>query len=143
MLLRTEFEPVLLSPLGLHHGPENCRIAWDREGSDTLLHDEVTRAEQWLALWPKTRTINKAAGTSYGLKHFASAWHQEHNPAGGDGYIMNGCFLMAARRLGFHLAGVWGRYCWFDGADIWDTLNAYLNISGECVRTRRPEKVPA
>jgi len=132
MTLRTEFEPLLLSPYGLHRDTTNCRIAWDRERSEAMLSEEVARAEQWLSLWPKTRAINKDVPTSYGLKHRASAWWREHNPGCGDGYIMNGCFLMAAHRLGFRMEGSLSRYCWFDSTSVWDTLNAWLNIDRAC-----------
>jgi uncharacterized protein YozE (UPF0346 family) len=134
--LRLEFEPKLISPFGLHLDSTRCKEAWDQEsypGGD--LPAQIERATQWLTLWSKTKRINKEPGTSYGLKHRAEAWHHERSNRAT--YMSNGCFLMAAQRLGFQLKGNESRYCWHDPKWVWDCHNAWLNISTDCVEPHR------
>jgi hypothetical protein len=101
MSLRAEFEPLRLSPDGLHPDAESCRKAWDREtSSDARLEAMVALAAEWLALCTKSKSVNRRVPSSYGLKSIASRWH------GQDGFgpmILNGCFLMAADRAGFDM----------------------------------------
>jgi hypothetical protein len=127
MSLRAEFEPLMLSHYGLHCRVDLCREAWDREDRDcdTYYVDQIDHVTRWLSQCTKTRNINKDIGTSYGLKHIAQAWLGER---GIDGYAYNGCFLMAAQRLGFKMVGMPARYCWNRGF-IDETFNAYLNIA--------------
>jgi hypothetical protein len=137
MPLREDFEPFLLSPYGLHSSPELCRMAWDREVAlatkdlpwpelEARLREEIARADAWLRLCDRTSRVNPRIGSSYGLKHKAENWHRVRHPDG-NSYMANGCFLMAADRLGFVLRGVPGNYC-FEGGYIRDTHNALLNI---------------
>jgi hypothetical protein len=134
MRLREEFEPVLISPNGLHYTPELCRQSWDDEYEkhqpwekwDEVLREEIVKADEWLRLCTRTKQINKTIGTSYGLKHTLEHWWEKTK--GVDGYVCNGCFLMAAHRLGFKMKGCPGSYC-FRGGFVDDCFNAYLNIS--------------
>jgi hypothetical protein len=124
MLLRAEFEPLLLSGYGLHRDPVQCKAVWDREPcSDARLAAQVARATEWLSHWPRTKVINKKAGTSCGLKHVAEHWHRARSP-GRDYYISNGALLMAAHRLGFMIEPTTG---W--SGDWYDFANAWLNIA--------------
>jgi hypothetical protein len=112
--LRTQFEPMLLSPFGFHADPEACRAAW--VGADGgWLAAQLARAMVWLFRCTKTEAINRAA-TSYGLKHLAEDYHAARGAPDG-GYISNGVFLMAASRLGFQIE------------PIPATPNAWLNLS--------------
>jgi hypothetical protein len=127
--LRSEFEPALISPLGLHLTRALCRRGWDTwpDTDDADLLGQVEAATAWLKLCERTKAINSRAGTSYGLKHAAEAWAGR--------YISNGCLLMAARRLGFQMAGV-EQIHWLTGADRVDCFNVFLNISTTRLRRR-------
>ena len=134
--LREEFEPLLISPHGLHYTAELCRRAWDDEAENVSdwdrwedhLRGEIAKADEWLRLQPRTKTINTRTATSYGLKHVVENWYR--NKYGGNGYLCNGCFLMAAHRLGFKMKGRPGNYC-FDGGYVRDCFNAWINISSK------------
>jgi hypothetical protein len=136
VMLREEFEPLLLSPHGLHHDPEICRMAWDAKAEkiedwpryEAILQEEIARGDEWLRLCGRTIHVNQRCGTRYGLKHIAEDWHEASGRR--NGYMANGCFLMAAQRLGFQMRGVWGNYC-FGGGFVRDTFNAHLNISSK------------
>jgi len=139
MSLREEFEPLLISPHGLHSDAELARMGWDNEVAvatkhqpwpewEAHLRDEIARADEWLRLCGRTIHVNTRCCTSYGLKHIAERWHV--NSRGGNGYMSNGCFLMAASRLGFEMKGAWGNYC-FGGRYVWDTFNAWINIRNQ------------
>src|SRR5262249_42775792 len=109
--LRSEFEPLLISPLGLHVNAEKAKDGWNLSealgNKDIQLREEIARAEEWLQLCHRVEDINYNAGTSYYLKLVVERWHQER---GTRGYVQNGCFLMAARRLGFQMKGEPGSY---------------------------------
>ena len=49
--------------------------------------DQFRRAGDWLKRQPRTKNINKRAGTSYGLKEEVEAE---------SGYVSNGMFIAAA-----------------------------------------------
>jgi hypothetical protein len=55
--------------------------------------DEFHRAVRWLERQPKTKNINRRAGTSYGLK--------ERPEAESTGYVSGGMFIAAAVACGF------------------------------------------
>jgi hypothetical protein len=135
--LREEFEPVLISPHGLHLDAELCRIAWEDEVESVTKHqswkewenhlrEEIAKADEWLRLCGRTQYVNKRVGTSYGLKHAVEHWYR--SKYGGDGYLCNGCFLMAAHRLGFKMKGKPALYC-FKKDGVYDCFNAWINIS--------------
>jgi hypothetical protein len=109
MGLREEFEPLLLSPDGLHPDAEACADAWDREtSSDARLNEMIALADEWLRRCAKSRSgVNRRVPSSFGLKNIASRWH------GRDGHgpqILNGAFLMACHRLGFEMEPQEPRY---------------------------------
>jgi hypothetical protein len=123
MSLREEFEPHLISPHGCHSDHERWERCW---------HDideaEIERATAWLNPLRRTTRANPAAGSSYGLKHRASAWWERTR--GGNGYICNGAFMMAAVRLGFKYKTIPGIYCNSLKPPLdRDCLNAWLNIA--------------
>jgi hypothetical protein len=127
--LRKEFEPLLISPSGCHLDRDLCRASWDKwdkERERDWWRQQVVRADTWLRLCQPTKRFNKRIGTSYGLKHQVERWWRCRNSK--DVYVSNGCFLMAAHRLGFRMKPVEARYC-AAGGYIWDCHNAYLNIS--------------
>jgi hypothetical protein len=139
--LREEFEPVLISPHGLHFDAELCRRAWEDQIEtatkhqpwqewEEVLRGEIAKADEWLRLCHRTKHINKRTATSYGLKHIVEDWWIAKH--GGNGYLCNGCFLMAAYRLGFQMKGAPGRYC-FKAGFVWDCFNAWINISSRDV----------
>jgi hypothetical protein len=98
MTLRSEFEPLLISWVGLHRDPLRCKAEWDRDGHDeSYLAEEIACAAAWLSQWPKIKAIN-CKSDSYGFKHRAEEWHLAR---GKSVYISNGALIMAARRLGF------------------------------------------
>jgi hypothetical protein len=97
------------------------------EGWEEVLRGEAAKADEWLRLCSRTIQINPRMGTSYGLKHAAEHWHCATKGRGFNGYIANGCFLMAAHRLGFLMKGHPSRY-YIGGGTEWDCHNAYLNI---------------
>lgn len=75
-----------------------------------MLTDEALaqfeRACGWLAKVEKSPSVNKDAGTSYGLKHAAERyWRKQYraDPATkeNDAYISEGMFICAALHLGF------------------------------------------
>jgi hypothetical protein len=133
MNLREEFEPVLISSHGLHLTPELCQAGWDSDGPsgrhDDYLSAQIARADEWLRLQSQTKHINTRIGTSYGLKHEVERWHRENRSNQFlDCYVSNGCFLMAAHRLGFRMRGRVADYCW-GPKFIRDCFNAYITIS--------------
>jgi hypothetical protein len=100
--LREEFEPLLISPDGLHPDAAVCAAAWDREtSSDERLSEMINLSSEWLERCARSRSgVNKRIPSSFGLKNICSRWH------GRDGQgprILNGCFLMACHRLGFEM----------------------------------------
>jgi hypothetical protein len=126
--LREKFEPLLISSYGLHLNPELCREAWDHVGEkDEMLWDEIAKADEWLRLCTPTAHINTRVGTSYGLKHIVESWFRRKY--GGNGYVRNGCFLMAAHLLEFKMKGMPARYCIWNGGTMWDCHNAWINIA--------------
>lgn len=134
--LRDEFEPLLISPLGIHPTAELCTAAWDEDPCDDRLLEEIERAEIWLRLANRTREVNKRVGKSYGLKHGVESWFRARQR--GDVFVSNGCFLMAAHRLGFKIEPSHGEYRLI-GLIIRDTLNAWINISSHSVIERYRE----
>jgi hypothetical protein len=129
--LRAEFEPLLISPYGCHLDAARCARGWDTsKESDEDLAEQIARADVWLQMMGPRRTPNRRI-SSYGLKHVVEGWHRER---GTGGYVANGCFIMAAHRLGFTLERIQGSYC---GAG-WDCFNAFLNISHRSIRAARP-----
>jgi hypothetical protein len=96
MTLRSEFEPLLISWVGLHRGPARCRAEWDNHG-EAGLAEEIACATEWLSQWPKAKAIN-CKSDSYGFKHRAEEWHRAR---GKSCYVSNGALIMAAHRLGF------------------------------------------
>jgi hypothetical protein len=119
MTLRDEFEPIGLAPFGFCFGDEIER-SWQR-WDESDLKNQIARADEWLQLVGCRKTINRDIGGSYGLKHRVERWAGIRWPMR-DYYVSNGCFLMAAIRLGFIY-----QHCSFDNP------NAYLNISGKGV----------
>ena len=81
---------------------ERLKLTEDRSLSQFM------RARQWLRKFPKTKTLNRRAGSSYGLKHVA---------AHSIGYVTNGVFIAAAAAEGFTIER------------ITDSPNAWFNIS--------------
>jgi hypothetical protein len=120
MDLRQEFEPLLLSPDGLHPDAKACAAAWGREtSSDARLEAMIALADEWLRLCSRSRSgINRRIPSSYGLKNICQRYH------GGE-RILNGCFIMAAHRLGFMMEAQEPRY--IDKIGRVDS-NAFLNI---------------
>lgn len=78
--------------------------------------DGFAKACAWLAAQPRTVNVNRAAGSSYGLKHVA-----EHEI----GYVTNGIFIAAAIASGFKVCPIPG------------SPNAWFNIS------KRARRIPA
>jgi hypothetical protein len=100
MTLRGEFEPLLISWIGLHRDPPRCKAEWHRTSADDkYLAEEIAFAAEWLAQWPKTKTINHKAD-SYGFKHRAEEWHLARGKCC---YVSNGALIMAALRAGFSI----------------------------------------
>jgi hypothetical protein len=143
--LREEFEPLLISPHGLHYDIERCRRAWDDEVEGATKHQtwdeweehlrgEIAKADEWLRLQRRTKHVNTRTSTSYGLKHVVENWFW--NKYGTNGYLCNGCFLMAAHRLGFKMKGCPSKYC-FTGGYVNDCFNAWINISSNIAREQR------
>jgi hypothetical protein len=123
MTLRDEFEPLLISWYGFHRGPAACKRAWAcANPSGEKLAAEIARATEWLSRGPKTKAINKKAGSSYSLKHIAERWHERRRP--GNPYISSGALLMAAHRLKFAIepTGSWS-------GDERDFCNGWLGIA--------------
>jgi hypothetical protein len=130
--LRDEFEPLLLSSYGYHINAANCAKAWDEECcDDARLEQQIARADVWLRQVGRRKTINSKIGSSYGLKHRVEGWHRQRQS--GDCYVANGCFLMAAHRLGFKVQPLMGRYYGPGKGPSWDRLNAFLNISSRAL----------
>jgi hypothetical protein len=124
--LREEFEPQLISPYGLHLDIARCARGWDTWPLDEAgLLAQIEAAAAWLSQVERTKSINPRIGTSYELKHIAEAWAGR--------YISNGCFLMAAHRLGFRMAGTEAIH-WPSGPDRLDCWNTYIDISTRSVR---------
>jgi hypothetical protein len=78
----------------------------------------------------RRKTINRRIGSSYGLKHRVERWHRDQG--NDDCYVANGCFLMAAHRLGFLIEPITGRY-YGPGGPRWDSFNAFVNISSRAL----------
>jgi hypothetical protein len=134
--LREEFEPLFISPLGCHLNAELCRAAWDGSWSEEDLKQMIAIADEWLRLQPRATEINVVAGTSYRLKDRIPPWWKSLKRKG-DGYVINGCFIMAAHRLGFQIRPTRPNYRTAGAVRGLDCLNAYINISD---RGRRQEK---
>jgi hypothetical protein len=137
--LREEFEPLLISPLGCHLNAELCRAAWDGNWSEEDLKQMIAIADEWLRLQPRTTEINVAAGTSYRLKDRIQPWWKSLKRKG-DGYVINGCFIMAAHRLGFQLRPSPPNYVTAATLRERDCLNAYINISGRSGRQQQTKR---
>jgi hypothetical protein len=124
-ILRDEFQPKLISELGLHSTTQQCADAWDRRFyTDDRLRPQIERATAWLQLLERQPKTNPRIGTSYHLKHCAEAWWKTQRP-GDDYYVANGCLLMAASRLGFSITS---RY---------EGQNPTLNISTRSLEKNR------
>src|SRR5215469_13451763 len=75
--LREEFEPLLISPSGIHPTAELCKAAWDEYRmieDDCSMDEQIRRAHTWLSRVDRTQGINKRAGTSSKLKHLVESW---------------------------------------------------------------------
>ena len=122
--LRSEFEPLLISPDGLHPTAAACAKAWDAEtATDERLAEMIALADEWLKLCTRSRSVNTRTPSSYGLKSICSRWY------GRDGYgpkILNGCFLMACHRLGFAMQAQPARFVQKIGRC---DANAWINIA--------------
>jgi len=131
--LREEFEDRLVSPFGLHRDPTSCARWWDEAPwSESELRRQIAAATAWLRREP-TRRPNRNIGTSYHLKHLCEDWFRASH-GGSVGYTLNGCFIMAALRLGLEVevpaAFVWGAR---------DFYNPYVSISTRSVEALRRE----
>lgn len=133
MDMKEEFRECLLSAHGFHVNPSTWEEAW-RERDDGYA-DQIERARKWLILVDKIRSPNKRIGTSYGLKHRVERWHRRNaaDEFRTDCYVSNGCFLMAAVRLGFTFSPIPSLYCWKDSKGSYEKFNAFLNISSKSV----------
>lgn len=129
MDMKEEFRSSLLSAHGFHVNTSTWEEAWDGRWDD--YEEQIARANKWLILVEKIRSPNKRIGSSYGLKHRVERWHRRNGS--GDAYVSNGCFLMAATRLGFTFAPILSLYCWKNGAGSYEKFNAFLNISSKSV----------
>ncbi len=129
MELKEEFRSCLLSAHGFHVNSATWEEAW-RERADGY-EEQIERAHKWLILVDKIKSPNRRIGTSYGLKHRVERWHRRGN--WNDCYVSNGCFLMAATRLGFTFAPIECVYCWTNGKGSYEKFNAFLNISSKSV----------
>jgi hypothetical protein len=99
--LRAEFEPVLISPYGLHRNAIECRQGWDREkGSDEKLAGMIYLADRWLRHCEPSRRINYTIPNSFSLKRFAERWHAARMGGNVYGHMLHGCLLMACHRRG-------------------------------------------
>lgn len=75
-----------------------------RRGQAELLAavDECNRALEFLAHVQPRKTLNRSAGTSYGLKHDVERFHAAFpGVERADCYVSNGSFICAALHLGF------------------------------------------
>src|SRR3974390_2921344 len=97
--LREKFGPILLSPAGFHSSLVETQRAWNRYDKIEL-EAEIARANRFLQLVGKRKSINKQF-TSYALKHVVEHWTYSLPDHSGNAYVSEGCFLMAAQRLGF------------------------------------------
>ena len=131
--LREEFEPLFISPLGCHLYAELCRAAWDGSWSEET-KTMIAIADEWLRLPPRTTEINVAAGISYRLKdRIPPCWKSLKRK--GDGDVINGCFIMAAHRLGFQIRPTRPNDRTAGAIRGLDCLNAYINISDRSLGT--------
>jgi hypothetical protein len=132
MTLRQEFEPLLLSPDGLHPDAAACAKAWDRETSrDERLEGMIELADEWLRTCTRSKSINRRVPSSFGLSKIAERWS--------GGRILSGTLLMAAARLGFMMEMQEPRFVAKLGRD---DCNAFLNIcSWPSDGNRRPGTV--
>jgi hypothetical protein len=131
--LRQEFEKALVSPYGMHISRESCAKSWDSSPwPDVELRRQIGVATVWLSRCDATRDVNTAIGTSYALKHLAADWWRATR--GGNGYSLNGAFVMAAIRLGLKVrvpvALSWGRR---------DFYNPHVGVSTKSVEALRKE----
>jgi hypothetical protein len=100
MSLREAFEPRLLSRFGYQRNAQVCAAEWDSYSkADTSMEQEIARATRWLAQVQQTKKINRW-NSSYGYKHMVERWSRWRYP-GENPYVANGCFIMAALRMGF------------------------------------------
>lgn len=104
------------SGFGLSSGPrrtpEDRKAQFEKERQDMLTPqavDEFRRATTWLERQPRTKNLNRQAGTSYGLK-------QEVEAESG-GHVSNGMFIAAAAACGYLVKQA-----------SHGSLNAWLNI---------------
>jgi hypothetical protein len=88
-----------------------------REARGNAHADEFERSCEWLKRQPRTKNLNRRAGTSYGLKHEAEKEV---------GYMHNGMFIAAAIACGFKV----------ERDD--NGPNAFMNISVRSVRDDCP-----
>jgi hypothetical protein len=114
----------LLTQSGFFQGwrwPRDVREATLRERREAMLTpyaiDEFERSCEWLKRQPRTKNLNRRAGTSYGLKHEAEKEV---------GYMHNGMFIAAAIACGFKV----------ERDD--NGPNAFMNISVRSVRDNCP-----
>src|SRR5262245_25526040 len=139
--LRDEFEPLLISPRGIHPTFELCKAAWDEYRiieDGCSLDEQIRRAHTWLSRADRTQGINKRAGTSSRLKHLVESWFSARQER--DVSVSNGSFLMAAHRLGFKIEPSHIRHA--SGLIIRDGLNAYINISQQSIMNSCRETYP-
>jgi hypothetical protein len=130
MDLKEEFANHLLSAHGFHLNPKTWEDAWAEPPGKW--EEQIERARKWLILMDKTKKLNRRIGSSYGLKHRVERWHRRNDP-GCDAYVANGCFLMAAIRLGFIFSPIPQVYCWKTSKGSYEQFNAFLNISSKSV----------
>jgi hypothetical protein len=98
MTLRGEFEPLLISPDGLHPDAESCGKAWNAEtSSDARLESMIALAAEWLRTCTRSRSgVNRRIPSSFGLSKICERYH-------GGKRVFNGALVMAAHRAGFEL----------------------------------------
>jgi hypothetical protein len=119
MSLRDEFEPLLLSPDGLHPDAAACAKAWDRETStEVRLENMISLATAWLAHCKRSKAGINRRVSSFGLSKICERWN-------GGLRVLNGCFLMAAHRAGYEMEAQPPRYVAKIGRN---DANAFLNI---------------
>ena len=96
--LRDEFELLLLSPRGYHQTAAECACYWDTEAArvwnkaDFDLNEHIALATRWLKTVKRRKTVNPI-DTSDDYRHMVEDWCGE--------FVLHGCFVMAALRLGF------------------------------------------
>jgi hypothetical protein len=78
-----------------HLSPEERQRQFAADRADMFTErsfEQFARARAWLEAQPRTMHVNRAAGSSYGLKHVAEDEI---------GYVTNGIFIAAAVAAGF------------------------------------------